>query len=153
MPVKCHYLCARALETHSKGCYWGMSSAGSLLPIQYIALWFLLNPLNITYCDWATSVLISWQILICWLAKWQGRQNKKLLSMCFRHSAVAAPISGFFGLPSLMIYSQSARYCSFEFVWGSPKDSEAISQGSSGTSRLTVWSSKFLFPLKTRFKK
>lgn len=101
--------------------------------------------LKYLYCDWATGVLINWQILICWLASWRERQNKKLLSMCFRHSAMAALIWGFFGLPSLMIYSQSARYCALEFVWGSPKDSEAISQGNGETSRLTVWSSKLCF--------
>lgn len=146
MPVKCHYLCARALGTLSKGCYWGVSSAGSLLPIQCIALWFLLNPLNIVYCEGATSILISWQILICCLANWQGRQNKKLLSMCFRCWAMAALIRGFFGLPSLMIYLQSARYCSFfNLSEVSLKDSEAISQGNGGTSRQTVLLSKLCF--------
>lgn len=153
MPVKCHYLCARALETHSKSWYWGMPSAGSFLPIQRIALWFLLNPLNIMYCDWATRVPVSWQTLICCLANWQERQNKKMLSMWFRHSAMAALIGGFFGLPGLMIYSQSARYCSFEFVWGSTKDLEAKSQGSGGTSRPAVWSYKLCFLWRLDLKK
>lgn len=43
LPVKCPYLHTRALETHSKGCYWEISFVGSLLSIQCIALWFLLS--------------------------------------------------------------------------------------------------------------